>query len=97
MKIYCLTDLFLSTIQVFNTGRPYGPEGQILAICQTTDGKVVMMDFTRDLQYVYYIPPTYSAPTMAEVLEAYDNNRHLISAGITWQIEFVLKQAAGLA
>ena len=71
MKIYSVADLNLSTVQAFNTGRPYGPGGQDLLICQLNDGNVAMADLTRGLHYVYSCPATLSA-----VLSAYDNNDH---------------------
>lgn len=91
MKIYSVANLVLSTVQAFNTGRPYGPGGQDLLICSLDDGNVAMADLTRGLQYVYSCPLTLSA-----VLSAYDNNRHL-SAALPWQVESAMKAAAGLA
>lgn len=89
MKIYSPSDLILSSVKAFNTGRPYGPGGQDLLICALKDGNVAMADLTRDLQYVYSCPPTLSA-----VLAAYDNSEHLTSAWFPAETKDAMKFAA---
>ena len=58
-------------ITTWNTGRPYGRNGQRIAAAQLSDGRVLLCDVDRHIEYVTSSPCELSqAPVMAE----YDNN-----------------------
>jgi hypothetical protein len=59
-------------IITWNTGRPYGRKGQRIAATQLPDGRVMLCDVDRHIEYVTSDPCELS---QEPVMAAYDSNR----------------------
>lgn len=69
----------IATAHTFNTGNPYGPNGQVIVAVQFTDGTIAFKDLTRHIDGVLTCP-SEDGPCEFDALTAGQIQRRVVAS-----------------